>query len=134
MFLPLLGLIFGLVLGLLLPISIPLVYARYFSVAFLAALDSAFGGIRAGLEGNFNTTVFITGFFNNMLLAAFLTYFGDRLGVELYYAALFAFGVRIFQNLGIIRRHILKRLNWAIPDEISLRPREKLLRRKGKED
>ncbi len=107
MWLPLLGLIIGIAIGLSFPIHLAPFYSRYLSVAVLAALDSVFGGLRAGLEGNFNNSVFVSGFFGNMLLAAFLTYIGDRLGVELYLAALFAFGVRLFQNMAIIRRILL---------------------------
>ncbi|HQE67430.1 MAG TPA: small basic family protein, partial [Bacillota bacterium] len=36
-----------------------------------------------------------------------LTYIGDQLGVPIYYAAIFAFGVRLFQNFAIIRRYVL---------------------------
>ncbi len=107
------GLIAGLVIGYNIPIRVPIVYARYMSVAFLAALDSVFGGFRAGLEGTYNVSVFVSGFAANSCLAALLTYIGDRLGVELYYAALFAFGYRIFLNLGVIRRLFLKK--WNIP-------------------
>ena len=32
---------------------------------------------------------------------------GDRLGIDLYLVALFAFGLRIFQNVALIRRHFL---------------------------
>jgi len=105
--LAILGLAAGLAIGLALPVALPIVYARYLSIAVLAALDSVFGGLRAGLEGNFDNAVFVSGFFGNALLAAALTYIGDRLGVELYYAALFALGYRLFLNLGTIRRHLL---------------------------
>lgn len=108
MWLPLLGLIIGIVIGMKAP-SLPQAWAQYMSVAVLAAMDSVFGGIRAGLEKKFDDTIFITGFFSNVLLAAGLAYIGERIGVALYTAAIFAFGVRIFQNLAIIRRHILKK-------------------------
>ena len=39
--------------------------------------------------------------------AGALTFLGDKLGVELYFAAIVAFGVRIFDNLAVIRRHLL---------------------------
>lgn len=100
------GVIIGLLIGFGLPVQVPVDIARYLSVALLASLDSAFGGLRASLEGNFDNKVFISGFFGNAALAAALTYMGDKLGVELYYAALFAFGYRMFQNLGAIRRHV----------------------------
>lgn len=106
MLLPFLGIIIGLLIGFGLPVHLPVDIARYLSVALLASLDSAFGGLRAAMEGKFNSTVFISGFFGNALLAAALTFMGDKLGVELYYAALFAFGFRMFQNLGTIRRHL----------------------------
>lgn len=109
MLLPILGLIIGLIIGSLCPISIPQEYAKLFSVALLAALDTVFGGLRANAEEKFDTTVFITGFFTNALLAALLVYMGDRLGIDLYYVAMLAFGLRIFQNLAIIRRYFLKK-------------------------
>lgn len=108
MWLPLLGLILGIVLGLAFSLHISPVYVNYMAMAILAALDSVFGGIRAGLEGKFDHKIFISGFFTNALLAALLTYLGDKLGVNLYLAATVGFGMRLFQNLAIIRRLILQ--------------------------
>lgn len=107
MMLPLAGLIIGIIIGTSFPLSIPADYAKFMSVALLASLDSVFGGLRAGIEEKFDNTIFITGFFTNALLAAGLVYVGERLGIDLYYVALLAFGVRVFQNLAIIRRYFL---------------------------
>lgn len=107
---PLVGLALGLLVGFYSPISVPTFYAPYVSIAVLAALDSIFGGIRALEENTFDANIFITGFFSNALMAGFLAYFGDRLGIPIYLAAIFAFGVRIFQNLAIIRRLIIDRV------------------------
>ncbi|MTI81400.1 MAG: DUF1290 domain-containing protein [Firmicutes bacterium] len=104
-----LGLFLGLFIGLKVPIIIPEGYAPYLGLAVLAALDSVFGGIRAGMEDHFDNKVFLSGFFSNTLLAAGLAYIGERLGVPLSTAAVVAFGVRLFQNLAIIRRHLLKK-------------------------
>jgi small basic protein len=109
MMLPVIGLIVGLLIGITFPISVPFAYAKFMSVALLASLDSVFGGLRAGIEEKFDNTVFITGFFTNALMAAGLVYIGERLGIDLYYVALLAFGLRIFQNLAIIRRYFLKK-------------------------
>ncbi|MDI6812947.1 MAG: small basic family protein [Desulfitobacteriaceae bacterium] len=109
MWLPILGLILGLAIGYVSPFSVPINYAKYLSVAILAALDSVLGGIRAAQEDHFDSTVFLTGFFSNILLAGILAYVGDRIGVDLYLAAVVAFGVRLFQNLAIIRRHWLRK-------------------------
>ena len=107
--LPIAGLIIGLLIGVAFPITVPVEYAKFMSVALLASLDSVFGGLRAGSEEKFDNTVFITGFFTNALLAAGLVYIGERLGIDLYYVAMLAFGLRIFQNLAIIRRYFLKK-------------------------
>ncbi|MFA5523568.1 MAG: small basic family protein [Tissierellales bacterium] len=109
--LALVGIIVGVLIGVYLPITYSASYSLYISVAILACLDSVFGGIRATLEKKFNTEIFISGFFGNAILAAFLAYVGDRLGVPLYYAAIFAFGGRLFQNFAIIRRLIFRKKN-----------------------
>ncbi|MCL6558119.1 MAG: small basic family protein [Firmicutes bacterium] len=103
------GLAVGIIIGLKVPLILPYAYAKYMSVAALAALDSVFGGIRAAMEEHFDNSIFITGFFSNALLAAGLAFIGERLGIDLYLAAVVAFGVRLFQNLAIIRRHLLKK-------------------------
>ena len=103
MWLPLLGLILGIALGILTDIQIPTVYENYLSIAVLAALDTMFGGIRAQLQQVYDDKVFITGFFFNIALAAGLAFLGVHIGVDLYLAAIFAFGVRLFQNIAVIR-------------------------------
>jgi len=110
MWLPLIGLLAGLIIGSVFTITIPVDYARYTALAILAALDSVLGAVRADLRDQYDNLVFVSGFFANAFLAVFLTLLGDRLGVELYYAAIIAFGVRMFNNLAIIRRLLLTRL------------------------
>lgn len=105
---PLIGLIFGLLIGILIPSRIPSEYSNYAAVAILAALDSIFGGISAQLEGKFNLKIFVTGFFGNAILATLLAIVGDKLGIQLYLAAVFVFGNRMFMNFAKIRRHWLK--------------------------
>lgn len=109
MWLPILGLIVGLLLGAFTEFRVPDAYSNYLSIAVLAALDTLFGGIRAHLQDTFEETVFITGFFSNILLAASLAFLGVHLGVDLYLAAIFAFGVRLFNNIAVIRRMLLSK-------------------------
>jgi len=109
MWLPFLGLILGLTLGLLTDIQIPSVYENYLSIAVLAALDTIVGGMRAHLQQVYDDKVFITGFFFNIALAIGLAFLGVHLGVDLYLAAIFAFGVRLFQNIAIIRRILIQK-------------------------
>ncbi|MBU9720436.1 MULTISPECIES: small basic family protein [Bacillaceae] len=107
MWLPILGLLIGIFLGLFTEFRIPDAYSSYLSIAVLAALDTLFGGVRAHLENVFNEKVFLTGFFTNIALAAGLAFLGVHLGVDLYLAAVFAFGVRLFHNIALIRRILL---------------------------
>ena len=108
---PILGLIVGIVLGVLIPYDIPYQYHSYVAVAILAALDSVFGGAAANLQGKFDMKIFVSGFFGNALIAAGLAYIGDQLGIEIYLAAIFAFGNRIFLNFAVIRRYLLKKIS-----------------------
>lgn len=109
LWLAVLGLGVGILVGMNIPLVLPHAYAKYLSVAALAALDSVLGGIRAAMEDHFDNEIFISGFFSNALLAAGLAFVGERLSIDLYLAAVVAFGVRIFDNIAIIRRHLLKK-------------------------
>lgn len=120
MWLPFLGLLLGLALGLLADIQIPVIYENYLSIAVLAALDTLFGGIRAQLQQVYDDKVFVSGFFFNIALAGGLAFLGVHLGVDLYLAAIFAFGVRLFQNIAVIRRILLTK--W---DDQKLKKQEK---------
>ncbi|GAF66165.1 small basic family protein [Alkalihalobacillus trypoxylicola] len=110
MWLPILGLIIGIAIGLLTEFRVPVEYSNYLSIAVLASLDTLFGGVRAHMEKTFEAKVFVSGFFFNIILAAGLAFLGVHLGVDLYLAAIFAFGVRLFQNIAIIRRLWIS--NW----------------------
>lgn len=115
MWLPIMGLVIGVIIGLLTDIRIPEEYSNYLSIAILAALDTLFGGIRAQLQNIYDEKVFVSGFFLNIVLAASLAFLGVHLGVDLYLAAVFAFGVRLFQNIAVIRRIILTK--WSTTSE-----------------
>ncbi len=108
--LPILGMIIGILIGVFfIPVNIPQQYSIYMAVAILAALDSVFGGVASTMQGKFEIKVFVSGFFGNALLAAGLAYIGDQLGLQLYLAAIFAFGNRLFLNFAVIRRYMLNK-------------------------
>jgi small basic protein len=106
---PLVALIIGILLPRLLAIEAvgSDVLGMYLAVACVAGLDSVCGGIRTGLEGKFNNEVFLSGFFSNMLIAFFLAWLGDRIGINLYLVAVIVLGMRVFTNLSLIRRILL---------------------------
>ena len=107
MLLPLAGLLVGVLLGLVLNVNVSFEFARYSAVAILAALDSVLGAVRAELDGVYDNRIFISGFVTNAIVAVLLTFIGDRLGLDLYLVALITFGLRIFQNVALIRRRFL---------------------------
>ena len=98
------GLALGVVVGFYIPFTYPANYSLYMSVAILAIMDSIFGAVKSGLKGNYDNL-------GNSLLAIILTYIGDRLGLPLYYVAILVFGSRLFDNLSVIRRHIVTKIS-----------------------
>ncbi|HVT13426.1 MAG TPA: small basic family protein [Fimbriimonadaceae bacterium] len=102
----------GLVLGALLAIALKVGpqggwTGQYMAVACLAGLDTICGGIRSGLEGKYTNEVFISGFISNIVIAFFLAWLGDRIGIDLFLAVALVLGARIFTNLSLIRRYLL---------------------------
>jgi small basic protein len=85
----------------------------YLAVACLAGFDSVCGGIRSGLEQKFHNDVFVTGFLANIVIAFFLAWLGDRIGIDLFLAAVLVLGGRIFVNLSLIRRYMLTKIKDA---------------------
>ena len=116
---PILGLIVGLIVGIFLPGEIPSDYSVYVAVAILAALDSVMGGGVAAMQDRFDIRLFISGFIGNVFLAVLLAFIGDKMGIQLYMAAIFAFGTRLFANFATIRRLLIKKYskNDKIKDE-----------------
>lgn len=110
MILIILGLFLGLIIGTFLQVNIPPEFARYTAVAIVGIIDSIFGAVRAQNEEKFDTTIFLTGLTFNMVLAMLITYFGDKLNLDLYLAVLIAFTTRIFLNISIIRTKAIQHL------------------------
>lgn len=107
---PALGLLAGILAGLLLHPSVPPGLQPYLPIAVIAALDAVFGGVRAVLDGIFNDKVFVVSFLSNVVVAAFIVFLGDQLGVgtQLSTGVVVVLGIRIFSNVASIRRHIFR--------------------------
>jgi len=105
-----LGLLAGVVIGLILQPTVPVVLQPYLPIAVIAALDALFGAFRALLDRIFDDRVFIVSFLANVLVAAFIVFLGDQLGVgsQLATAVVVVLGIRIFSNTAAIRRHLFK--------------------------
>jgi small basic protein len=107
---PVLGLVAGLAVGLFLDPSVPVWLQPYLPIAVIAAMDAVFGAIRAILDGIFNDKVFVVSFLSNVVVAAFIVFLGDQLGVgsQLSTGVVVVLGVRIFSNVASIRRHLFR--------------------------
>jgi len=104
----LVGLVAGVVLGLLVQPDVPLGLQPYLPIAVVAALDAAFGALRAYLDGIFDDKVFVISFVSNVVVAALIVFVGDVLGVggQLSTGVVVVLGIRIFSNVAAIRRHL----------------------------
>jgi small basic protein len=100
----------GVAVGLFLHPTVPEWLAPYLPIAVIAALDAVFGALRAHLAKIFDAKVFVISFIANVLVAAFIVFLGDQLGVgsQLSTAVVVVLGIRIFGNAAAIRRHIFK--------------------------
>ena len=104
------GLVLGIVAGIFLEPTVPTWLQPYLPIAVIAALDAVFGAVRAVLDGIFNDKVFVVSFLSNVVVAAFIVFLGDQLGVgaQLSTGVVVVLGVRIFSNVASIRRHLFK--------------------------
>ena len=107
---PILGLAAGVLLGLFFDPTVPLWLQPYLPIAVVAALDAVLGGIRARLDGIFDSKVFVVSFVSNVLVAALIVFLGDKLGVgaQLSTGVVVVLGIRIFGNAAAIRRHLFR--------------------------
>ncbi|MDN5352956.1 MAG: hypothetical protein PWQ12_1877 [Clostridiales bacterium] len=109
MLIAIIAVVVGILIGLNIPVEMTTISSLYISVGLLAAIDSILGAMRASLENKFDGIIFLSGFFVNALMAVALSYLGDQLGVPIYYAAIFVFGTRLFNNIASIRRYTIDR-------------------------
>ena len=107
----------GVLIALFMPFNVPSDFTIYIAVAILAGFDSIFGGFLAHINKNFKLNIFISGFFGNAILAAFLTYIGTLLNVDLSIAAIVVFGTRLFQNFATLKRIGINKLKEKLNDK-----------------
>ncbi|MDH4387624.1 MAG: small basic family protein [Fimbriimonas sp.] len=106
---PIIALLLGAILALGLKVRVGDSMAQYLAVACLAGLDTVLGGMRSAYESKFQTDVFLSGFFANVLIAFFIAWLGDQIGINLYMVVALVMGMRIFTNLSLLRRYLLVR-------------------------
>lgn len=105
---PVIGLVAGIIAGLVMQPTVPTDLQPYLPIAIVAALDAVIGALRALGERRFSDRVFVVSFISNVVIAAFMVYLGDQLGVgsQLSTGVVVVLGIRIFANAAAIRRRI----------------------------
>lgn len=104
------GLFIGIMAGLAFEPTVPVWMEPYLPIAVIAALDAVVGAFRALLDGVFRDRVFVISFLSNVVVAAFIVWIGDLLGVgsQMSTGVVVVLTMRIFANAAAIRRHVLK--------------------------
>ena len=104
------GLLVGIALGLLWHPIVPVWAEPYLPIAIVAALDAVFGGFRALVERRFDERIFVVSFLSNVVIAAFLVFLGDQLGVgaQISTGVVVVLAMRIFANAAAIRRVLFR--------------------------
>ncbi len=108
----LIGVLLGILIGLKFSIAIPVEYIKYTAVLILAIIDSLVGASKAEVRGKlkddgYRPVIFLTGLLTNVVFACLITFLGEHLGLDLYLAVTVVFTIRIFTNIGKIRRYFL---------------------------
>ncbi len=100
------GLLVGIAVGVVWHPDVPIWLEPYLPIAIVAALDAVFGGFRALMEKRFDDRIFVVSFLSNVVIAAFLVFLGDQLGVgaQMSIGVVVVLAMRIFANAAAIRR------------------------------
>ena len=81
------------------------------AVILFAAIDSLCGGFAAEVNQSFSDFTLICGFFTDVAFGIILILLGNFFEIDLYYIALFIFGLRIFKNISLLKCLLLKKYN-----------------------
>ncbi len=100
----------GIICAIAFDLYVPAALSSYAAVLIIASIDAVMGAYKSLLRDRFDMGVFLTGFFGNSLLAALMVFLGKKIGLDLYYAVIIVFTIRVFNNFSFIRRYYLKKL------------------------
>ncbi|MEL7647783.1 MAG: DUF1290 domain-containing protein [Sedimentibacter sp.] len=105
------GLAIGVVAGLNLNLAYNPEYAVYISLAVLALLNSIFNMVSDNLKSELTSVKSVSYLVSDLAFAMVLGYVGEKLGLPVYLAAVFAFGNNIYNKLGIMINVLLEKYN-----------------------
>lgn len=105
------GVVLGVIAGLKLNVEYNPEYIVYISLAILAMINTIFTILCENLKGETKILKSVLYLFSDLLFALFLGYIGERLGLPIYLAAVFAFGNNIYKNLKIMLDFVITKYN-----------------------
>ena len=111
------GVIAGIELAFVFDINIPNEYSVYSAAAILAVLDSVIGAIVSIGEKKFNLKILTVGIICNGIVAIFMVYIGNLIGLELILAAIVWFGAKILKKISIIQKFLLNKCEKKVTIE-----------------
>ena len=106
--------ILGAALAIAFDVYVPAYLISYAGIVIISALDSLMGAYKSLLRDKFDAWVFMTGFFGNSLIAAFMVFVSKKIDLDIYYAVVVVFTIRIFNNFSFIRRYYLKKIRQKL--------------------
>ncbi len=117
------GIILGIALALKLPINIPSAYTDLLAVGIVAGIDVVVSGVYSELRKSFIFKKFAARLFSGMILAILLSFIGEQLGVQLSFAVMIVFVLRIFENFSKIGQLILQNFEKSVKiKEVEIKP------------
>ena len=102
--------ILGIAAAIAFDLYIPAALSTYAAVVIISAADTVLGAYKALLKDEFSVIVFLSGFFGNSILASLMVFFGSKVGLDLYYAVIIVFTMRIFANFSFIKRYYIDKI------------------------
>jgi small basic protein len=109
------GLVIGIAAGLKMNVIYSAEYAVYIALVILAFINSIFDILLSNLRGDAkNTKKMMILLLSDLIFALVLGYVGERIGLPIHLAPIFAFGNNIFRNIREMTDILLKRNNKNI--------------------
>ncbi len=105
------GVVLGIIAGLNFNVVYNTEYVVYISLSILAMVNTIFNILCENLKGEIKVFKSVLYLFSDLLFAMFLGYIGERLGLPIYLAAVFAFGNNIYKNTKIMLDFVISKYN-----------------------
>ncbi len=91
-------------------VYVPGYLSSYIAIVIISAVDSALCALKSMFEDKINVYNLATDFFVNTALALIMVFLGKKIELDLNYAVLVVFTLRIFKNVSVIKSALIKKM------------------------